>query len=159
MFARVLFHSRVASKVSSRLTYQLWITITETNQLLAFQLGALSNGSLSAVRSYCTLKVLWGHVELFIFHFSKNMFSFSKWVSEWAFIFKMWFFFKFCFSFQNNCLLALIFVALSTETNYQRVLPHALTTHQTLWANFQADNIKEWYLVVLIFREILKEKS
>ena len=40
--------------------------------------------------------------------------------------------FKFCFSFQNNCLLALIFVALSTETNYQRVLPHALTTHQTL---------------------------
>ena len=49
--------------------------------------------------------------------------------------------FKFCFSFQNNCLLALIFVALSTETNYQRVLPHALTTHQTLWANFQADNV------------------
>ena len=28
------------------------------------------------------------------FHFSKNMFSFSKWVSEWAFIFKMCFFFK-----------------------------------------------------------------
>ena len=52
--------------------------------------------------------------------------------------------FKFCFSFQNNCLLALIFVALSTETNYQRVLPHALTTHQALWANFQEDNIKEW---------------
>ena len=38
---------------------------------------------------------------LIIFHFSKNMFSFSKWVSEWASIFKMWFFFKMCFHFQN----------------------------------------------------------
>ena len=53
--------------------------------------------------------------------------------------------FKFCFSFQNNCLLALIFVALSTETNYQRVLPHALTTHHARGANFQEDNIREWY--------------
>ena len=35
------------------------------------------------------------------FQFSKNMFSFSKWVSEWAFIFKMWFFFERCFHFQN----------------------------------------------------------
>ena len=35
------------------------------------------------------------------FHFSKNMFSFSKWVSEWAFIFKVWFFSKMYFHFQN----------------------------------------------------------
>ena len=38
---------------------------------------------------------------LITFHFSKNIFSFSKWVSEWAFVFKMWFFFEMCFHFQN----------------------------------------------------------
>ena len=30
-----------------------------------------------------------------------NMFSFSKWVSELAFIFKMWFLFEMRFHFQN----------------------------------------------------------
>ena len=34
-------------------------------------------------------------------HFPISVFSFSKWVSEWAFIFKMWFFFERCFHFQN----------------------------------------------------------
>ena len=38
---------------------------------------------------------------LITFHFSENMFSFSKWVSEWALIFKMSFFLKMCFHFQN----------------------------------------------------------
>ena len=38
---------------------------------------------------------------LITFHFSENIFSFSKWVSEWAFISKMWFFFEMCFHFQN----------------------------------------------------------
>ena len=42
-----------------------------------------------------------GKKGLITFHFSKNMFSFSKWVSEWAFIFKMSFFFEMCFHFQN----------------------------------------------------------
>ena len=39
--------------------------------------------------------------KLRIDHFSKNMHSFSKRVLEWAFIFKMWFFFKMGFHFQN----------------------------------------------------------
>ena len=38
---------------------------------------------------------------LITFHFSENMFLFSKWISEWAFISKMWFFFEMCFQFQN----------------------------------------------------------
>ena len=42
-----------------------------------------------------------GHFKLRINHFSKKMLSFSKWVSGWAFIFKMWFFFEMCFHFQN----------------------------------------------------------
>ena len=35
------------------------------------------------------------------FHFSENLFSFSKWVLEWAFISKMWFFFLMCLHLQN----------------------------------------------------------
>ena len=39
--------------------------------------------------------------KLSVADFSENMFSFSKWVSKWAFIFKMWFFFEMCFHFQK----------------------------------------------------------
>jgi hypothetical protein len=37
-----------------------------------------------------------GHFE------NENMFSFSKWVLEWAFVSKMWFFFEMCFYFRNE---------------------------------------------------------
>ena len=39
-------------------------------------------------------------VLLITFHFSKNMFSFSKYILEWASILKMWFFFKDVFIFK-----------------------------------------------------------
>ena len=42
-----------------------------------------------------------GHFKLKINHFSEKMHSLSKWVSGWAFIFKMWFVFEMCFRFQN----------------------------------------------------------
>ena len=59
---------------------------------------------------------------LITFHFSKNMFSFSNYISEWASIlkmwfffskgvsiFKMWFFFERCFHFQNVALFRKVF--------------------------------------------------
>ena len=48
----LLFHSWVARKVSTWLTYQLWITITETNQVLAFQLGLLRSLA-NSVKCFC----------------------------------------------------------------------------------------------------------
>ena len=50
--------------------------------------------------TFCQLQFFFKGLQI-TFHFSENMFSFSKWVSEWAFISKMWFFFEMCFHFQN----------------------------------------------------------
>ena len=48
----LLFHSFIARKVWTWLTYQLWITITETNQVLAFQLGLLRSLA-NSVKCFC----------------------------------------------------------------------------------------------------------
>ena len=52
--------------------------------------------------------ILFANCSLFVFKkglitflYSESMFSFWKWVSEWASISKMWFFFEMCFHFQN----------------------------------------------------------
>ena len=130
--------SNTDAKISAKLVLvpAINIIIKFWNQLLAFQLGALSNGSLSAVRSYCTLKVLWGHVELFIFHFSKNMFSFSKWVSEWAFIFIM------CFHFQNVKGFVSVGFPFSEKHNCKQksVYPLQMALQIRFWTNNQTYN-------------------
>ena len=74
---------------------------------------------------------------LITFHFSENMFSFSKWVSEWAFIFKMWFSFKMCFHFQNMKGFVIFVFTFSKKHNCKQKSVHSLQIALLirLWTN------------------------
>ena len=65
------------------------------------------------------------------------MFSFSKWVSEWAFIFKMWFSFEMCFHFQNMKGFVIFVFPFSEKHNCKQKSVHSLQIAllMRLWTN------------------------
>ena len=71
------------------------------------------------------------------FHFSENMFSFSKWVSEWAFISKVWFFFEMCFHFQNVKGFVSVVFPFSEKHNCKQKSVHSLQIAllMRMWTN------------------------
>ena len=104
---------------------------------------------------------------LSIFHFSLNIFSFSKWISEWAFIFKMGFFFWKCaFIFKMWKVLWVLFFPFSEKHNCEQKSEHSLQMALLIkfWTNneiyiellnlFQLSRI--YNLLYLFFIEILR---
>ena len=65
------------------------------------------------------------------FHFSKTVFSFSKCVSECAFIFKMWFFFKCAFIFKMWKVFWVLFFLFLKNTFVNKNLYILLGMHHT----------------------------